>query len=152
NYRINIPGLQLYLRSTPQTKIPTILHQVRTQQRFGSPIKEVTVHIAQIVDGGVCVAASDGHKVHKVIYLEINKNNRVKISFSGVTRLTTAFLNAAVGQLYGEFSEETIRRHLAPPVDAEAWHLKRLKLVVDRAKVFFRDPEGETGLQFPVRR
>src|SRR5262245_44680174 len=28
----------------------------------------------------------------------------------------------------------------------------RLKLVVDRAKVFFRDPEGETGLQFPVRR
>lgn len=104
------------------------------------------------MDGGVCVAASDGHKVHKVIYLEINKNNRVKISFSGVTRLTTAFLNAAVGQLYGEFSEETIRRHLAPPVDAEAWHLKRLKLVVDRAKVFFRDPEGETGLQFPVRR
>lgn len=53
--------------------------------------------------------------------------------------MTTAFLNAAVGQLYGEFSETYIRRHLAPPVDAESWHLARLQLVVDRAKEFFKD-------------
>ena len=63
------------------------------------------------------------------------------LSFSGITRITTAFLNAAVGQLYSEFSEQDIRARLAPPIDAEPWHLTRLKLVVDRAKIFFGDRE-----------
>jgi len=53
--------------------------------------------------------------------------------------MTTAFLNAAVGQLYGEYTEEEIKQRLAPPIEFEPWHLSRLKLVVDRAKLFFRD-------------
>lgn len=105
-------------------------------------MNDVTVSIAQIVKGGICVAASDGNRVHDAIIMEFKKGNRIKLSFSGVTRMTTAFLNAAIGQLYGEFSEEQIRKQLAPPVDAEPWHLNRLKLVVDRAKVFFKDPSA----------
>ncbi|MCY1556972.1 hypothetical protein D9M68_937760 [compost metagenome] len=53
--------------------------------------------------------------------------------------MTTAFLNAAVGQLYGEFTESQVRERLGPPIDFEAWHLNRLKLVVDRAKEYFKD-------------
>jgi hypothetical protein len=103
-------------------------------------MKDVTVSIATIVEGGICVSADDGNKVHSAVYDEIKKGNRVKISFSGVTRMTTAFLNAAIGQLYGEFTEIDIRKHLAPPVDAEPWQLNRLKLVVDRAKEYFASP------------
>jgi STAS-like domain of unknown function (DUF4325) len=105
-------------------------------------MKEVTVSIAKIVDGGICVSTEDGNKVHQVVYNEIKKGNRVKLSFSGVTRMTTAFLNAALGQLYGEFSEAEIRIHLAPPIDTEAWQLNRLKLVVDRAKAYFSNPNA----------
>ena len=105
-------------------------------------MRETKVSIASIVRGGICVSAEDGNRVHDVIRNEIKKGNRVTISFSGVTRMTTAFLNAAVGQLYGEFSETQIRQHLAPPTDAEPWHLNRLKLVVDRAKDFFKDPDA----------
>jgi hypothetical protein len=102
-------------------------------------MKEVTLGISSLV-GGICVAASDGNKVHDAIKTEIDRGSRVTLSFSGVTRMTTAFLNAAVGQLYGEFSEAEIRQHLAPPTDVENWHLNRLKLVVDRAKKFFKNP------------
>jgi STAS-like domain of unknown function (DUF4325) len=105
-------------------------------------MKEVTISIAQIVDGGICVSTDDGNKVHQVVYDEIKKGNRVKLSFSGVTRMTTAFLNAAIGQLYGEFNETDIRKHLAPPIDTEAWQLNRLKLVVDRAKAYFSNPRA----------
>lgn len=63
----------------------------------------------------------------------------MEISFFGITRMTTAFLNAAIGQLYGEFDESEIKSHLAPPVDFEDWHLRRLKMVVDRAKIYFAD-------------
>jgi len=105
-------------------------------------MKEVPISVARIVGGGICVSAEDGNKVHDAIRNEIVKGNRITISFSGVTRMTTAFLNAAIGQLYGVFSEELLRQHLAPPVDAEPWQLNRLKLVVDRAKEFFRNPQS----------
>lgn len=103
--------------------------------------KIVRVSVSAIVGGGICVAASDGQKVHQALYDIIQKGNRAEISFFGVTRMTTAFLNAAVGQLYGEFDEKILRARLAPPVDFEDWHLRRLKLVVDRAKLYFSDQE-----------
>jgi hypothetical protein len=108
--------------------------------KYGDQMKTIKVLISTIVDGGICVAASDGQKVYPVIYDIITKGNRAEISFYGVTRMTTAFLNAAVGQLYGELEEGVIRKHLAPPVDYQDWHLERLKMVVERAKVFFADP------------
>lgn len=104
-------------------------------------MQSVRVSISSIVGGGICVAASDGQKVHQEIYNIIKNGDRVILSFSGVSRMTTAFLNAAVGQLYGEFSERTIKRRLAPPIEYEEWHLKRLKIVVDRAKEYFRDTD-----------
>jgi len=102
-------------------------------------MREVTLGISSLV-GGICVAAADGNKVHDAIKAEIDRGSRVTLSFSGVTRMTTAFLNAAIGQLYGEFSETQIRQYLAPPTDVENWHLNRLKLVVNRAKKFFANP------------
>ncbi|MEW2914206.1 STAS-like domain-containing protein [Leisingera sp. JC11] len=100
-------------------------------------MRDVNISIARIVGGGICVAADDGQKVYSEVQNVVQRGDRAVLSFSGVTRMTTAFLNAAVGQLYGEFPEATIRRHLAPPVDFEDWHLRRLKLVVDRAKQYF---------------
>jgi len=105
-------------------------------------MKEVRISIALIVEGGICVSADDGNRVHQAVYDEIKKGNRVTLSFSGVTRITTAFLNTAIGQLYGEFSETELRKHLAPPVDTEPWQLNRLKLVVDRAKEYFANPNA----------
>lgn len=109
-------------------------------------MKSIRISIATIVGGGICVAASDGQKVHRAIYEVISAGSRAEISFFGITRMTTAFLNAAIGQLYGEFDEETLRRHLAPPVDFEEWHLRRLKMVVDRAKAYFTDREAIEGI------
>ena len=117
-----------------------ILSTDRTPKIYGD-MALVTIQIARVIGGGICVAASDGNKVHDEILAAFKAGNRVALSFQNVSRMTTAFLNAAVGQLYGEFSEEQLREMLAPPIHAEPWHLNRLKLVVDRAKVYFRDPK-----------
>ena len=66
------------------------------------------------------------------------------MSFRGVTDLTSAFLNVAVGQLYGEFTEEEIRAKLSV-TDASPDDLELLKRVVDRAKEFFKDPDRFTA-------
>ena len=107
--------------------------------KFGDHMKTIRISVSSRVGGGICVAASDGKKVHNEIHKIITSGNRAELSFFGVTRMTTAFLNAAVGQLYGELPEDTIRKHLAAPVDYQDWHLDRLKMVVERAKVFFAD-------------
>lgn len=99
------------------------------------------ITISSIVGGGFCVAADDGQAVYKEIYRAISTGERVELSFFGVTRMTTAFLNAAVGQLYGEFSEDYLKSVMLPPVEFDEWHLKRLKIVVDRAKDYFKDAE-----------
>lgn len=111
-------------------------------------MRNVVISIASIVGSGFCVAAVDGQRVYAAINKCVADKDRVIISFSGVTRMTTAFLNAAVGQLYGEFSESEIRKYLAPPIDFEDWHLRRLKIVVDRAKQYFSD---ETKFEEVIR-
>ena len=103
-------------------------------------METIEVKISKVIDGGFGVSAHDGQTVYATIAEEISKGNRVVLSFENITRLTTAFLNAAVGQLYGEYSDQEIRKHLGAPTHAEQWQLSRLKTVVDRAKVYFKDP------------
>jgi hypothetical protein len=86
------------------------------------------------------VASEDGEKVHARIASAFRSGRNVRLSFRGVTDLTPAFLNAAVGQLYGEFSEDEIQARLSV-ADASPDDLFTLKRVADRAKEFFRDPD-----------
>lgn len=120
----------------------TTCTQTSTQEIFGDSVNTVKVEIAKIVGGGICVTADDGKRVYNVIHEQVEAGHRVQLSFANVTRMTTAFLNAAVGQLYGDFSEDVVKDRLAPPIDYASWHLTRLKMVVDRAKIFFKDPSA----------
>lgn len=102
----------------------------------------ITLKIADIAGGGSCVASEDGDKVYDAIVAAMRAEKRVQLSFAGVEDLTSAFLNAAVGQLYkGDLSEHVIRSSLAQPIHASREDLVLLKRVVERAKEFFRNPE-----------
>ena len=105
-------------------------------------MKTTRISISSIAGGTICLAMTDARNVHDSIHDAIMREERVEISFAGVTRMTAAFLNVAVGQLYGEFDETRIRKHMAPPVDHENWHLQQLKMVVDRARVYFRNQDN----------
>ncbi len=103
---------------------------------------QIELSVVGIVGSGFCVASEDGEKVHAAIVSALREGKKVVLSFKGVTDLTSAFLNSAVGQLYsGEFPEELIRQQLCPPTNASQEDLLLLKRVVERAKEFFRNPE-----------
>jgi hypothetical protein len=101
----------------------------------------VIVQIVSIVGSGVCVAAEDGEKVYQVIREALEKGENVTLSFKGIEDLTSVFLNAAIGPLYGQFSEEFLKTHMNPPRDASQQDLDTLKRCVERAKEYYRDPE-----------
>jgi hypothetical protein len=64
----------------------------------------------------------------------------VRLSFQNVESLTSAFLNAAVGQLYGSFDQELLKERLSVE-EIERDDLALLKRVIDTAKQYFKDPE-----------
>ena len=107
--------------------------------------------ITEIVGSSICVSIEDGSRLHDAIIAALGRGERVSLSFEGVSRLTTAFLNSAVGQLYNEYSEEQVRTALAPPVQATPEQLGLLKRVVDNAKRFFADPVRISGIVADTR-
>jgi len=97
---------------------------------------EISVRVLDIVGGALAVSADDGQAVHDKIAPLLREGKRVIVSFEGVNTIISAFLNAAIGQLYGEFPEERIRElllveHMVPE------DLALLKRVVDNSKRYF---------------
>ena len=102
--------------------------------------KEIVISPFEIVGSPLCVASDDGQKVYERIDTALRDGQNVIVSFHNVTSLTSAFLNSAIGQLYGSFSAAQIRATLQVK-DMMAEDLALLKRVVDTAKEYFKDPE-----------
>jgi hypothetical protein len=102
--------------------------------------KPVIVRIFDIVGGPLCVSADDGQRVHDKIVPLLREGKQVVLSFEQVETLISAFLNAAIGQLYGEFPEERIRE-LISVRDMDEEDEAILKRVVDNAKSYFKAPK-----------
>ena len=102
--------------------------------------KSISLNVFEIVGSPLCVASDDGQRVFERIANALKEKRSVSVSFRNVTSLTSAFLNAAIGQLYGSFSENEIRAQLNVK-DMQADDLALLKRVVDTAKEYFKDPK-----------
>ena len=88
----------------------------------------------------MCVSSSDGQRLHDKIAPLLEEGTPVVLSFERVDILISAFLNAAVGQLYGKLPEDRIRE-LISVRDLAADDLYMLSRVVDNAKLYFSRPE-----------
>ena len=101
---------------------------------------DIRISMFEVVGSPFCVASSDGQKICDLLTAALKVDRGIALSFRNVTALTAAFLNAAIGQLYGIFSEEQIRSRLKV-VDVEPDDLALLKRVVETAKLYFKDPQ-----------
>lgn len=102
--------------------------------------EEIKISMFEIVGSSFCVASGDGQKVFERLNTAFEAERNVVLSFQNVTTLTSAFLNAAIGQLYGKYAEDVIRS-LLKVEEAKQDDLALLKRVVDNAKLYFKDPE-----------
>ena len=102
--------------------------------------EDIRISMFEVVGGPLCVAFSDGQKVYDRLAAALEAGRPVVLSFHKITTLTAAFLNAAIGQLYGTFSEEQIRS-LLKVGNVESDDLTLLKRVVGNAKLYFKDPQ-----------
>ncbi|MGC1375575.1 MAG: STAS-like domain-containing protein [Anaerolineales bacterium] len=99
----------------------------------------ITLRVYEIVGSSLCVASEDGQKVFEQVRRALKDGKKVRLSFQNVESLTSAFLNAAIGQLYGVFPHEILKESLSVR-DIETNDLGLLKRVIETAKQYFQDP------------
>jgi hypothetical protein len=100
----------------------------------------LAIRVYEIVGSPLCVASEDGQKVHDQIAAGLRMQRRVAVSFHNVESLTSAFLNAAIGQLYATFTEEQVRAGVTVE-EMQPDDLALLKRVVETAKLYFKNPK-----------
>jgi hypothetical protein len=100
-------------------------------------VAEQIVSLVATANTDSCIATEDGEIVYQHIADALRRGDLVRVSFEGVRDITSAFLNTAVGQLYGEFTPEFLRQSMLPPASIEPDDLELLKRVTSRAKEYF---------------
>ncbi len=103
-------------------------------------VENVVVSVVEIVGDGICVSSDNGQKVYNKIEESFLNERNIILSFQDVTDITSAFLNAAIGQLFGKFSENMIKQRLSVK-DISEDDKKMLNRVVDRAQSYFKNPK-----------
>ncbi|MCD6115558.1 STAS-like domain-containing protein [bacterium] len=103
-------------------------------------METIKINVYAITGDSFCVAAEDGEKVFNQIKKGVLEGKNIDVSFLNVDMLTSAFLNTAIGKLYGEFDENKIKETLSVSDISEEDRLL-LKRVVDTAKSYYKNPD-----------
>ena len=99
------------------------------------------IKINEVIDGNFAVTTDDGNLVFNLIDKNLSNHVKVKLDFSEIVVLTTAFLNAAIGQLYSKYKSEEISPYLKLINVADEDKIL-FKKVTERAKEYFADKKG----------
>ncbi len=103
-------------------------------------MQEKKISVFELVGGNAAVSSEDGEALFAQIAKAFEHNVKVVLDFENVELITSTFLNAAIGQCYGERDGAYIKEHLAVE-NMEKDDMVLLKMVVERAKEYFRDKE-----------
>lgn len=104
-------------------------------------VDKFIISIYNEVNSDSAISVDDGEKVFKKIDQALSNNIKVELDFQNINLIITAFLNAAIGQLYSKYSSEELNNNLKL-VNIKPEDKSLFQLVIERAKKYFEDPQG----------
>lgn len=99
-----------------------------------------TVTITNHVTLNQCVTPEEGQAINNIIRSHIAEGDIVRLDFTGIQLVTTAFLNVAIGTLYKDMTSEQLKGKLSFSNITDGIAI-RIKRVTDNAKAFYKNPE-----------
>lgn len=99
------------------------------------------IKVTEVINRDSAVSSDDGENVYTNILDAIKEGNIVELDFSGISLMTTAFLNSAIGQLYSMFTSEELNTSLKLKNVAQEDGIL-FKKVIDRAKQYQANKKG----------
>jgi len=97
--------------------------------------------VADLIGNDTAVSTDDGDSVFQNIKSGFTTGKLVTLDFDKINLLTTAFLNAAIGQLYSEYNSDFLNSNLKLTNVASEDKILFVK-VIQRAKEYFEDKKG----------
>lgn len=101
-------------------------------------IEILNISILDEINSNAAVSTEDGNRVFNKINRALENSIPINLNFININLLTSAFLNAAIGQLYSKFSSKELNEKLNITNISEEDKSVFL-LVVKRAKEYFAD-------------
>jgi hypothetical protein len=100
--------------------------------------KELVIKVYEIIGGADAISTGDGQSVFDRIHKAFQAGLIVKLDFQNIELIVSTFLNAAIGQLYGNYEESFIQAHIGVDnMTIEDQNL--LRIVTRRAKEYFKN-------------
>jgi hypothetical protein len=97
---------------------------------------EIKIKVVDLIGSQLCVSVEDGQKVFDKVNSLLKEGKLVSVSFENVSILIALFLNVAIGQLYGTFTEKFIGSHFKVE-GLLSEDMELVKHVVDNAKKYY---------------
>jgi Icc-related predicted phosphoesterase len=107
--------------------------------------EEKTISVYAIVHKEFCLSSDDGNEVFRRLSKVMGEGFVTILSFDKIKIMTSAFLNAAIGKLYGEFDEEKIQNHLRVE-GADEGDMALIEHVKKFARLYYKDRESHQQL------
>ncbi len=103
-------------------------------------MESVRINIFELIGNEAAVTSEDGELLCNRISKAFKAEKSALLDFNNIQLITSAFLNAAVGQLYGLYENDFLKKHLKVEHMANEDKIL-LKKVIERAKEYFKDKE-----------
>lgn len=96
------------------------------------------IKVLSLLGHGTATSTDDGQELFRRINTAFEVGDIVELDFEGIELIISAFMNAAIGQLYSKYDSEFIRDHILLK-NLSNEDLFNLKMVTDTAKLYFKD-------------
>ncbi|MFO3727286.1 STAS-like domain-containing protein [Butyricimonas muris] len=103
--------------------------------------EQIVLKISDLTALDIAVSSDEGDKIYNRIVRILSEYEVLVLDFQGIMLLTTAFLNAAIGQLYKDYSSEELSLRLKL-MNVNDDDLPLFKKVTDRAKEYFNNADS----------
>lgn len=103
----------------------------------------ITIDVARKINTPSALTQKQGDIIYNEIITSFEKDETIILDFSNVESMISPFLNNAIGQLYGKYSSEYIRKHLQLyqfPTSKNS----TLNIVINNAKNFYANKKTFT--------
>lgn len=103
----------------------------------------IRLSVKDIINSPLAVSTEKGEMVFKTINSHLQKNEKVIVDFKGIDLMITAFLNAAIGKLYGNknYSSPFLNDYIKIE-NVESEDIALFKDVIERAKEYFENKKA----------
>lgn len=105
------------------------------------PMDNYIIRIYDEVGGDSAISVDDGDALFKKIDSAFSQGLTVTLDFQNINLIITAFLNAAIGQLYSKYTSDQLNERLKLE-NIKPEDIRLFKKVIERAKDFFNNKKG----------